>query len=117
MEALETYDWPGNVRELKNAVEHAAALSQSGPALPSHLPAHVLQAGDAALPDRIDRLAEESLKSCDAGDRVHDSLMALWEKPLLKHALAMHGGNQVATAAFLGISRSTLRKKIAQYGL
>jgi DNA-binding NtrC family response regulator len=116
MEALKACDWPGNVRELKNAVEHAAALSRTGPILPSHLPDHI-QAGGAGLPDKLGRIAQEALEAAGEKAEVYDSLMALWEKPLLKHALAMHKGNQVATAAFLGISRSTLRKKIAQYGI
>ncbi len=117
MDALKAYDWPGNVRELRNAVEHASALSRSGPILPAHLPEHVVEASGAGISDRVGHLAREALGEAGAYEKAHEELMALWEKPLLRHALAIHGGNQVATAAFLGISRSTLRKKIAQYGI
>jgi DNA-binding NtrC family response regulator len=117
MEILKAYDWPGNVRELKNAIEHAAALTQAGPVLPSHLPEHVMDAGGINLPDKLELAAKEALETTGETTGVFDSLMALWEKPLIKHALEIHKGNQVATASFLGISRSTLRKKIADYGL
>ena len=117
MDALETHDWPGNVRELKNALEHAAVLAQSGPLLPSHLPQHVLKSSSDSLTDNIGHLAREALRETEKESKVFDSLMALWERPLIEHALGVHGGNQMATATFLGISRSTLRKKIAQYGI
>ncbi len=117
LEALKSYDWPGNVRELQNSVEHAVTLSQSGPILPPHLPENVLRAGGASVPGKASHLVKEALASAGERGKAYEMLMALWEKPAIAHALEMHGGNQVATAAFLGISRSTLRKKIAQYGL
>ncbi len=65
---------------------------------------------------------------------VHDALMAYFEKldgtapnglhqlvmqqvelPLLETVMAHTGGNQSKAATLLGISRSTLRKKLAQY--
>ncbi|KRT53789.1 DNA-binding transcriptional regulator Fis [endosymbiont of Ridgeia piscesae] len=39
------------------------------------------------------------------------------ESPLLESVMDYTGGNQTRAAAVLGISRSTLRKKLAQYGL
>ena len=39
------------------------------------------------------------------------------ERPLLHTVMEHTGGNQTRAAALLGISRSTLRKKLAQYGL
>ena len=39
------------------------------------------------------------------------------EMPLLREAMAWHGGNQSRTAAALGINRATLRKKLAQHHL
>jgi two-component system nitrogen regulation response regulator NtrX len=117
LEALKSYDWPGNVRELRNSVEHAVTLSQSGPILPSHLPESVLKAGGAGVSGKASHLVKEALADTGMEGKAYETLMAMWEKPVIAHALAMHDGNQVATAAFLGISRSTLRKKIAQYGI
>jgi len=39
------------------------------------------------------------------------------ERPLLECVMAEVGGNQSRAAAMLGISRSTLRKKLSHYGL
>ena len=117
METLTEYDWPGNVRELKNAVEHAAALSHSGPILRTHLPEHVTQEERQDAETRADILARDTIMQLQGGEKLYDTAIGIWEKSLLKHALELNGGNQVATAAFLGISRSTLRKKIADYGL
>jgi Fis family transcriptional regulator len=39
------------------------------------------------------------------------------EAPLLESVMQYSGGNQTRAAALLGISRSTLRKKLSQYGL
>ena len=39
------------------------------------------------------------------------------EAPLLESVMQYTGGNQTRAASLLGISRSTLRKKLSQYGL
>jgi Fis family transcriptional regulator len=39
------------------------------------------------------------------------------EAPLLESVMQYTGGNQTQAATLLGISRSTLRKKLSQYGL
>lgn len=54
------------------------------------------------------------------GERVvglYAMVMAEVEKPLLETVLNHTGGNQSKAAQILGLSRSTLRKKIKQYGL
>jgi Fis family transcriptional regulator len=39
------------------------------------------------------------------------------EAPLLESVMKYTGGNQTQAATLLGISRSTLRKKLSQYGM
>ena len=48
----------------------------------------------------------------DKSPRVHREALALFERPLLAHALALTGGNQLRAARLLGLNRNTLRKKI-----
>lgn len=48
---------------------------------------------------------------------LHALVISEVEKPLLEAALAHSGYNQTKTAKVLGLSRSTLRKKLDQYGI
>ena len=46
---------------------------------------------------------------------LYQLVMQEMERPLLQTVMEHTGGNQTRAAALLGISRSTLRKKLAQY--
>ena len=46
---------------------------------------------------------------------LHQLVMQQVEQPLFETVMAYTGGNQSKAATLLGISRSTLRKKLAQY--
>jgi Fis family transcriptional regulator len=46
---------------------------------------------------------------------LHQMVMQQVERPLYETVMDYAGGNQSRAAAMLGISRSTLRKKLAQY--
>ncbi|RLA23144.1 MAG: Fis family transcriptional regulator [Gammaproteobacteria bacterium] len=48
---------------------------------------------------------------------LHAMVLAEVEKPLLEATLQYAGHNQTKTAQVLGISRSTLRKKLEQYNI
>ena len=51
------------------------------------------------------------------GGRIYRGVMARMELPLLRHALALSGGNQLKAARMLGINRNTLRKRLRLLGL
>lgn len=50
-------------------------------------------------------------------ENLHQLVMSEVEKPLFETVLHYAEGNQTKAAAILGINRSTLRKKLEQYGL
>ncbi len=97
---LTLYDYPGNVRQLENVLERSVALSQVS----------VIDADDIFfdVPQNGFGLTSESA--------VETALQPLeLEQAALQHiqrVLALHHGNQVAAAKALGISRSTLRRKL-----
>jgi DNA-binding protein Fis len=49
--------------------------------------------------------------------RVHREALVLLERPLLLHALALTGGNQLRAARLLGLNRNTLRKRCRELQL
>jgi two-component system nitrogen regulation response regulator GlnG len=109
--------WPGNVRELRNALEHAVIVAQGAPLLPEHLPAP----GSVAIePD--DRLAQVLTdwvrqRIARTSGELHLDTIKLVETALLAEVMRSVNGNRVQAARLLGLSRTTLRKKLAELGL
>jgi DNA-binding NtrC family response regulator len=117
---LERYDYPGNVRELENAIEHAVAVADGTTILPSDLPATF--ASPRLLPREAAtaaRGAEGPAAHVHAG---HDAERDTWsladvEREHIRRVLRRHRGNSTAAAQQLGISRTTLWRKLREYGL
>ncbi len=100
MTALMNHRWPGNVRELENALEHALVLSRGRRILVTHLPpemSHVANGQPTVMRDVP----------------LHSDA----EKELLDQALRQSGWNRSRAARRLGIDRTTLWRKIREYGL
>ncbi len=101
VERLLRYPWPGNVRELENAVERAAILTRGETVTPDDLPPHVAAAltlGPSPALPRQTSLAD--------AERSH-----------ILTTLERVGRNQSAAAEALGIGRTTLWRKLKEYGL
>jgi transcriptional regulator with PAS, ATPase and Fis domain len=102
LEAMAEYDWPGNVRELANGLERAQLLAEGETITPDDLPeALILTSGLSPHPRWVGGSAE--LKTIV---RSH-----VWD------VLTRAGGNKVRAAKVLGVSRRTLYRLIAKYGL
>jgi len=99
MRRLMAYDWPGNVRELENAVERAVALG-SGP---------ILHIGD--LPSNLQQDSNE--KTLDSNELTTIEEM---ERRFILRALRETNGDKLAAARLLGIGKTTLYRKLKQYG-
>jgi DNA-binding NtrC family response regulator/tetratricopeptide (TPR) repeat protein len=107
--ALLGYAWPGNIRELANVMERVALLSEASVVTAELLglpPAGTTPArGEAGSQPN----APEAPPLADAMDSV--------ERTLLVDALRQTGGNVTRAAARLGISRDTLRYRMAKHGM
>jgi DNA-binding NtrC family response regulator len=90
------YDWPGNLRELRNTLERALILGRGEPIDMSHLPPEIARPGVPGEPRPPDTLASV--------ERSHIQLV-----------LDSAAGNRTLAAKVLGISRSTLNRKLASW--
>jgi DNA-binding NtrC family response regulator len=101
LEALLAHDWPGNVRELRNVVQYAFAVGE-GPALRvSELPPELR--GEGPPPER--------------GSDANVDSPELRERVRLLDALDRAGGKKADAAKLLGMSRSTLWRKMREHGM
>ena len=124
MKLIQNYAWPGNVRELENCLRSAATLSRSDVILPDDLPSEIHVGHSPTTPDSSQ--LETSLKSvlrgitktaiAEGSQQLYDDVVALLDKALIELALDECSDNHSKTAELLGISRTTLIKKIKQHG-
>jgi two-component system response regulator HydG len=115
------YDWPGNVRELENAIERACALS-SGP---------VLDLGDMPAPLRDLRMhrqaevresPEERTAPQDPPSIIPKGVgeilpIAEMEKQAILGTIRQLKGDKLLAAKLLGIGKTTLYRKLKEYGI
>jgi len=120
MEVLRRYPWPGNVRELQSVVKQAL-LGTTGPVvLPEFLPASVRLRENGTGESGFDyggltAYVEDQLAAGSA--RLYADYQALTERHLLTLVLRHTGGNLSRAASTLGITRATLRSKLAALGI
>ena len=101
VEVLLEYDWPGNVRELENLVERLVVLDHN-PVL------------------GLEFVPEKMLRSVPTNAAVDESSLKVQsgvERRMIINALNAEGGNKVAAAKRLGISRSYLHRLINEFGI
>jgi DNA-binding NtrC family response regulator len=101
MEYLERYSWPGNVRELENTIERAVLLSKDKLIGPF---------------DLTDSIKQDRRQKAYSPTSLKDAL-AEPEKSIVRQALEANHWNRQETAKTLQINRTTLYKKMKQYGL
>ncbi len=106
---LQRYHWPGNVRELENVVERLTATMVSD--------------GPADIPERLPRIAPELCEQAPAARQSADSgaerapgaghtPLRETEMKMIREALERFGGNRARTAEYLGISTTTLWRRL-----
>jgi DNA-binding NtrC family response regulator len=116
LDTLLSYDWPGNVRELKNCIERMEAMHSEGAQvgdLPSPLQYHRASGELQQLSEVVScELPRESLAPRSPVISIPDS-----NKEAIQQALAATGGNREKTASILRIGRTTLYRKMKEYGI
>lgn len=122
------YTWPGNIRELENAIEHALAMAQGQYIKPEHLPVQIISSMSdpqaqpffMGSPLTTPSLSGAQVESHNYRDELllQSNFFKPWkieEKKAIWDALMLNKGNRTLTAKYLGISRSTLWRKMTMY--
>jgi DNA-binding NtrC family response regulator len=142
-ELLCAYEWPGNFRELENAIFRALMLGAEGELSPQHFPHVRVTRTDRLIPARQSPLTLESGESIDATQpredgpaepakaivRNHYGVARLLdeggqlrrfealEEEVIRFAIDHYRGRMSEVARRLGIGRSTLYRKLREYGI
>lgn len=110
LDFLNSYAWPGNVRELENVIERAITLNRDGRITPEDLPARVRFNRTEAIEEER---KSDDLASLFAGMPSLDEV----ERRYLLYVLEATGGNRSRAAEIIGISRRTIYRMAARFGI
>jgi two-component system response regulator HydG len=106
------HDWPGNVRELENSVERACVLS-SGPIIHlGDLPTQLQQEGLEAK-----RAAISAGASAEPTTSPEVKTLAELEREAILGTIRALSGDKLQAAKLLGIGKTTLYRKLKEYGI
>ena len=98
LKKLNQYPWPGNVRELQHAIERAIIMSD----------ADILSPDDFFLSQPTQKVGELSLDTFNL-DEI--------EKHVIEKVLKQNQGNVTQAASQLGLTRTSLYRRMEKYGL
>jgi DNA-binding NtrC family response regulator len=114
LHSLMQHDWPGNVRELEHVIQHMVAMN-SGPWItPLELPSTVVNR-------RLEHRQSQALSQTAASSPTNTDgcpvlPLADLEKREILRAIEYTKGDRTVAAALLGIGRTTLYRKLKEYG-
>ncbi|MCC6334756.1 MAG: sigma 54-interacting transcriptional regulator [Myxococcales bacterium] len=106
LDALNNHTWPGNVRELRNVI-HRALLLRKGPNV---------DVGDLSFDSHTDKATGLDLAEFQPGLTLEQMLQRA-ERQFVEAALRRFNNNRERVAKELGVARSTLFKRLKDWGL
>lgn len=115
-EALTSYHWTGNVRQLRNCLERAVLLADNGKITTKDLPPEVLRRGGEPV-FSVSHTAPKETVPVHSFQNTPPAALKDVEKQQIIHALEKTGWHRGKTAELLGISPSTLYRRLREYNL
>ncbi|OAH54012.1 MULTISPECIES: transporter substrate-binding protein [Bacillaceae] len=113
---LRKYNWPGNIRELNNVIERAFYLAENSPFIsPEHLPKEIIQHTSSSKYNDQDFLVEVDTSISDIQTIKQEKNEK--ERQFYIEMLMKFDGNVSKTADYIGISRTTLYRKLKEYSI
>jgi DNA-binding NtrC family response regulator len=118
LSAMKAYHWPGNVRQLRNCLERAVILANNGVITVSELPPEVVRAPFLAPPPpSIPTPVGAPLETATPNSTSNSLSLREVERQQILAALEQTGWHRGKTAELLGISPSTLYRRLRDYNL
>ncbi|MDT4968452.1 MAG: hypothetical protein QOJ64_3189 [Acidobacteriota bacterium] len=117
LDALRGYSWPGNVRQLKNCLERAVLLSNDGRITVSELPPEIARPVAPYVPVAANRDSSSPQTVNIAPGGASPSSLREVERQQILSALEQTSWHRGKTAEILGISPSTLYRRLRDYNL
>ncbi len=118
---LLAYHYPGNIRELRNIVEYCANVCRKSTIGRDDLPSYLFERAAEHLPaaktTRILQTENEAKTAALEGRQTTAENWPAVEREMILQALTASKGNRAKAAGLLGWGRTTLWRKIIQYGL
>ena len=111
---LTSRNFPGNVRELENVIHRMVVLQSSDFASEGKTDMLINVPGQIDL-ESISGIVTKLVES--GSENLLETARERIEKPLLVRIMSKVGENQSKAAKALGVSRNTLRKMLARYGM
>ena len=117
MQLLIKYDWPGNVRELQHAIERAHAVASGAVLHATDLPPQVLDYHARRRETDASASEDHRLKSTLARASSAIVSIAEIEKQAIQNTVQKLNGDKLMASKLLGIGKTTLYRKLKEYGL
>jgi DNA-binding NtrC family response regulator len=116
--SLRAYAWPGNVRQLRNCLERAVLLSNDGRITPNELPPEVMRTNGLMMGSQVPVGAMAAPAAfVDTATSPNTGSLRDVEKQQIIAALEKTGWHRGKAAEMLGISPSTLYRRLRDYNL
>ena len=114
IEWLMQQPWPGNIRELRNTLEQVSLMSDDMQLTAAHFQGGSAVQGLAPVPLAAPAPAEVTTATAQAVAPLPELIEAL-ERDAIARALQATGGNRMAAARLLQISRASLYERLARW--
>ncbi len=114
MDKLINYHWPGNIRQLQNSIRRAILIMTNDTLLPEHFDFPDLDANELRMIESL----EDGLSKLESALKRGDILpLSEVEEIFIRRALNATNGNISETSEKLDIGRSTVYRKMQEYGI
>jgi two-component system response regulator HydG len=112
---LETYDWPDNVRELEESLTGACSRTSEPELRADHLPQNLI---DFHRKKEFEVKGLSAVKGPDSTQTAEDGIVSIatMERQKILEAVRQTNGDKIKAARLLGIGKTTLYRKLKEYG-